>query len=129
MKRVTGIGGIFLRVSDFERSRAWYEKHLGISTEATGYTAFSWRDDENPELKGTTVWSLFKPDSDYFGNRAAQCMVNYRVENLSELLAALRTEGVKVEDNIEEYEFGKFGWIYDPDGNKIELWEPVDAHV
>lgn len=126
MKRVTGIGGIFFKVQDFQQMRSWYSKHLGISTEEGGYGLFWSRDDERPEERKSTTWSLFKADSDYFQPSTAPFMINYRVENLFALLEALRSEGVRVEDKIEEYEFGKFGWIYDPEGNKIELWEPID---
>ncbi|MBD1210970.1 MAG: VOC family protein [Ignavibacteria bacterium] len=126
MKRVTGIGGIFFKVQDFQQMRSWYSKHLGISTEEGGYGLFWSRDDERPEERKSTTWSLFKADSDYFQPSTAPFMINYRVENLVALLEALRSEGVRVEDKIEEFEFGKFGWIYDPEGNKIELWEPID---
>lgn len=126
MKRVIGIGGIFFKVQDFQQMRSWYSKHLGIPTEEGGYGLFWSRDDEHPEERKSTTWSLFKADSDYFQPSTAPFMINYRVENLVALLEALRSEGVRVEDKIEEYEFGKFGWIYDPEGNKIELWEPID---
>ncbi len=126
MKRVTGIGGIFFKTQDVKQMRDWYSKHLDIPVEEGGYGLFRWRDDENPEMRKSTTWSLFKADTDYFAPSTAPFMINYRVENLVELLDTLRKEGVRVEDKIEEYEFGKFGWIYDPEGNKIELWEPID---
>lgn len=125
MKRVTGLGGIFFKVQDFNQMRDWYTKHLGIPAEG-GYGLFWWRDDEQPEVRKSTTWSLFKHDTDYFQPSTAPFMINYRVDNLVELLDALRKEGVRVEDKIEEFEYGKFGWIYDPEGNKIELWEPID---
>lgn len=127
MKRVTGIGGIFFKAQDVSEMRTWYSKHLGIPVEEGGYGLFWWRDDEQPTTRKSTTWSLFTKESDYFQPSTAPFMINYRVENLVALLEELRKEGVRVEDKIEEYEYGKFGWIYDPEGNKIELWEAVDA--
>ena len=124
MKRVTGIGGIFIKSADVERLREWYRKHLGIEIEPWGGTAFSWAGPHNPGGQGSTVWNIFEASSDYFNPSQAQFMVNYRVERLHPLLAALRAEGCQVDDKVEESEYGKFGWVLDPDGNKIELWEP-----
>ena len=116
MKRVTGIGGIFIKSADPARLREWYRRHLGLDIEAWGGLAFT-----GP---GTTVWNLFESSSNYFAPSQASFMVNYRVERLHPLLAALRAEGCQVDDKIDESEYGKFGWVVDPDGNKIELWEP-----
>lgn len=124
MKRVTGIGGIFIKSANVERLREWYRKHLGIEVEPWGGTAFQWRGPHNPDGLGTTVWNIFEASSGYFDPSKAQFMVNYRVEALHPLLAALRGEGCQVDDKVEESEYGKFGWVVDPDGNKIELWEP-----
>jgi len=104
--------------------RAWYTTHLGIHTDQYGAT-FDWRK-ENGE-KGYTVWSTFKEDTRYFDPSDKPFMFNYRVENLEELLKVLAAEGVQVVGTIEVYDYGKFGWIMDPEGNKIELWEPVDT--
>jgi catechol 2,3-dioxygenase-like lactoylglutathione lyase family enzyme len=124
MKRVTGIGGIFIKSADPARLRDWYQKHLGIPIEAWGGAAFQWAGPHNPDGHGTTVWSLFESGSNYFEPSAAPFMVNYRVDALRPLLEVLRAEGCTVVDKVEESEFGKFGWVIDPDGNKIELWEP-----
>lgn len=124
MKRVTGIGGIFIKSADPPRLRAWYQKHLGINVESWGGTAFSWAGEHNPGGHGMTVWNVFEASSNYFDPGRAQFMVNYRVAELHPLLAALRAEGCQVEDKVDESEFGKFGWVIDPDGNKVELWEP-----
>ncbi|MEP5612883.1 MAG: VOC family protein [Cyclobacteriaceae bacterium] len=125
MKRVTGIGGMFFKSEDPKKMQDWYNKHLGIEmNEWSGL--FKWRDLENKEKVGTTIWSPFQKDTDYFGPSEKDYMFNYRVENLTELLAQLKKEGVKVIDKVEEYDYGKFGWIMDPEGRKIELWEPID---
>jgi predicted enzyme related to lactoylglutathione lyase len=124
MKRVTGIGGIFIKSADPDRLRNWYRKHLGIEVESWGGTSFRWAGSGNPEGQGSTAWSVFEATSDYFEPSSAPFMVNYRVANLHDLLAALREEGCQVQGKVDESEFGKFGWVVDPDGNKIELWEP-----
>jgi len=124
-KRVTGIGGIFFKCENKEAMRKWYSDHLGIHTETWG-GQFEWRDIEKPDKKCLTAWSPFEMSSTYFGPSEKEYMFNYRVENLKELLQTLKEEGVEVIDKIEEFEYGKFGWIMDPEGRKIELWEPVD---
>jgi len=127
MKRVTGIGGIFIKSADPARLRVWYQKHLGIPVEAWGGTAFQWAGPDNPDGHGTTVWNVFEATSNYFNPSAAPFMVNYRVADLRALIAALRAEGCQVDDKVDESEYGKFGWVIDPDGNKIELWEPPEG--
>ncbi len=124
MKRVTGVGGVFMKCKDPQAMYAWYEQHLGIKRDESQAVTFPWRDSEEPEKTGMTVWSLFPEDSKYFNPSSSRFMMNYRVENLDEVLQALRAEGVQVDDKVESYEFGKFGWIMDPEGNRIELWEP-----
>ena len=124
MKRVTGIGGIFIKSADTKRLREWYRKHLGIDISEWGGASFKWAGPDNPSGQGTTVWSVFEASSNYFDPGKAPFMVNYRVDKLHPLLAALREEGCQVVDKVEESEYGKFGWVLDPDGNKIELWEP-----
>jgi catechol 2,3-dioxygenase-like lactoylglutathione lyase family enzyme len=124
MAKVTGIGGVFFKVKDADASRKWYQEHLGIPIEDYGGSAFKWRDAQNPQRLGSTVWSPFPENTKYFQPSTASFMVNYRVDHLDELLAQLRAAGVRVDDKVEDYPYGKFGWIYDPDGNKIELWEP-----
>ncbi len=126
MKRVTGIGGVFFKSEQPEKLKKWYWEHLGVTPDDEGYVSFEWRDKEDPDRVGMTAWEVFKADTDYFDRSKSPFMINYRVENLKELLDLLREEGVEVEDKIEEASFGKFGWIYDPDGSKIELWEPPE---
>ncbi|MDE2257827.1 MAG: VOC family protein [Xanthomonadaceae bacterium] len=124
MKRVTGIGGVFFKSKDPEALGVWYKTHLGIDVQAWGGAAFQWKSADNPEGTGTTAWNPFAEDTRYFAPSSAPFMINYRVADLPALLAVLRAEGVTVLDKVEESEFGKFGWIIDPDGNKIELWQP-----
>jgi predicted enzyme related to lactoylglutathione lyase len=124
MKRVTGIGGIFFRAKNIDEMRKWYEQHLGIQIEDYGGHTFRWRQKEQPERTGSTVWSPFPDDTTYFGDRKNTFMINYRVDNLDEVLEALKQEGVQVDDQIYEQEYGRFAWITDPEGNRIELWEP-----
>jgi predicted enzyme related to lactoylglutathione lyase len=125
MKRVTGLGGVFFKCDDPEKMKNWYREHLGIESDQYG-SMFEWRQKENPEQKGITVWSPFPSATGYFAPSDKPYMFNYRVENLHALLEMLRKEGVQVVGEVEEYDYGKFGWIMDPEGNKIELWEPVD---
>jgi predicted enzyme related to lactoylglutathione lyase len=124
---VTGIGGIFFKSRDPKALGAWYREHLGIGVEDWGGAAFRWASSENPSGTGTTIWSPFKADTEYFAPSNAAFMINYRVEDLHALLAQLRIEGCDVVDQVEESEFGKFGWVIDPDGNKIELWQPPEG--
>lgn len=127
MRRVTGIGGIFFKTEDPKKIREWYGKHLGFDITEWGAT-FQWKDlnDPNAKVPAGTAWSPFKSDTDYFQPSTKPYMFNYRVENLVELLKVLKEEGVAVLEKVEEYPYGKFGWIMDPEGNKIELWEPKD---
>jgi predicted enzyme related to lactoylglutathione lyase len=124
MKRVTGIGGIFFQARDPVALRAWYKRHLGIKVQEWGGAAFSWTDGAGNPAKGTTIWSIADAGSDYFAPGTLTFMINYRVEDLAALLQVLREEGCKVMDKTDESEYGKFGWIVDPEGNKIELWQP-----
>ena len=123
MTRVTGIGGIFLKARDPDALLDWYRDRLGLEVQSWGGVAFRWHE-PLPEPHGVTVWSVFPSTSAYFDPSPAPFMVNYRVENLAEVLAALRSEGCTVDDRIEESEYGKFGWVMDPEGNRVELWEP-----
>lgn len=127
MKRVTGIGGIFFKAKDPKALGAWYKAHLGIDVQEWGGAAFQWKGPHNPEGTGTTVWSPFPSDTSYFAPSPAPFMINYRVDDLQAVLAALRAEGVQVDANTQESEFGKFGWVVDPEGNKIELWQPPEG--
>lgn len=123
MRRVTGIGGIFFKSRDPQALADWYRTHLGMAVEPWGGVAFRWADD-NPSGTGTTIWSPFKDDTGYMDPSTAPFMVNFRVEDLHGLLAALRAEGCQVLDKVDESEYGKFGWVLDPEGNKLELWQP-----
>ena len=125
MKRVTGLGGIFFKCTDKENMQKWYQNHLGIESDQYG-GKFIWRDSENSDKQCLTIWGPFDEDTDYFNPSQKPFMFNYRVDNLVELLETLKKEGVEIVGEIEEYEYGKFGWIMDPEGNKIELWEPMD---
>lgn len=124
MKRVTGIGGIFFKSEDPTRLREWYREHLGIESEGDSGASFHWREADDPEQKGFTVWSAFPANTRYFDPSKAPFMINYRVANLDWLLQQLRAEGVEADPRVEEYDYGRFAWIMDPDGNRIELWEP-----
>jgi predicted enzyme related to lactoylglutathione lyase len=124
-KKVTGIGGIFFKTKDPEKMKSWYQKNLGLVTNDYG-SVFEFRSTDVPDSKGYLVWSPFKSDTKYFDPSKKEFMINYRVENLVELLEELRNDGIEIVGEIEEYEYGKFAHIVDPEGNKIELWEPVD---
>lgn len=123
MKRVTGIGGIFFKAKDPKALTEWYGKHLGVPVEKWGGVIFRWATD-NPSGEGSTTWSPFKEDTTYFAPSTSSFMINFRVADLHALLAALRAEGCAVQDKVDESEYGKFGWVVDPEGNKVELWEP-----
>ena len=123
-KRVTGIGGIFFKSRDPDALRAWYRKHLGMDIQPWGGLTFQWHDPAAPTPDGATVWSVFDAGSTYFAPSTAPFMINYRVEDLHAVLALLRAEGCQVDDKVEESEYGKFGWVMDPDGNRVELWQP-----
>jgi len=127
MKRVTGLGGVFFKTTDPKKLKEWYGKHLGLPIDDYG-ASFRWIDTQSKDAKtpALTAWSPFKDDTTYFAPSEKPFMFNYRVENLVELLKVLKEEGVQVVGEVEEFSYGKFGWIMDPDGNKIELWEPKD---
>ncbi len=129
MTRVTGIGGVFFKAADPKGLQAWYQKHLGIDVHAWGGTTFPWTDADGTPTGGMTVWSIMGRDSDSFAPSTAPFMVNYRVADLHGLLAELRAEGCRVLEKVDESEYGKFGWVIDPEGNKVELWEPPAGHA
>lgn len=122
MKRVTGIGGIFVSANDPKALCTWYKTHFGIDIQEWGGAAFRWADDTGAPTAGTTMWSV--GDGSYFTPSNATFMMNYRVDDLHSRLSRFRLENCQVLDKIEESEFGKFGWVMDPEGNKVELWEP-----
>jgi predicted enzyme related to lactoylglutathione lyase len=127
MKRVTGIGGVFFNARDPAALRAWYKRHLGIEVQEWGGAAFSWTDDTGKPTAGTTIWSVGDADGDDFAPSTSQFMINYRVADLAALLRALREEGCNVLEKTDDSEYGKFGWVMDPEGNKVELWQPPEG--
>ena len=124
MKRVTGIGGIFFQAKDAPALQAWYKRHLGVDVQEWGGTAFRWTDSDGKPTGGTTVWSVSAKEDDQFAPSKAPFMVNYRVDDLHAVVAALKAEGCNVLDKIDDSEYGKFAWVIDPEGNKVELWQP-----
>ena len=123
IKRVTGIGGFFFKTENPQQTKEWYKNHLGIPTDDYGWT-FWWKDKEGNDC--CTQWSPFDAKTNYFSPSTKEFMINYRVDNLEVLLEVLKEEGVTIIGEMQTYDYGKFGWILDPEGNKIELWEPVD---
>lgn len=126
MKKVTGIGGIFFKCKDPEKVKEWYKTHLGLNTDQYG-AMFEWRLTEDPTKKGLTQWSTFPDTTKYFDPSPQSFMINYRVEDLEALIEELKKEGVTIVDEMETYDYGKFIHILDSEGNKIELWEPIDS--
>jgi predicted enzyme related to lactoylglutathione lyase len=122
--RVTGIGGVFFKARDRAGLGEWYRRHLGIDVQDGGFAVFRWRDADDPARGGATVWSLFPEDTEYFGSKDQRAMVNYRVADLDQVLDGLRREGVTVDERVQETPEGRFGWIVDPEGNRVELWQP-----
>ena len=125
MKRVTGVGGVFFSAKDPTALQSWYKTHLGIDVQPWGGAAFPWVDDAGTPVNGTTAWLI--GDGSSFAPGNAAFMVNYRVADLHGLLKALREEGCQVLDKVEESDFGIFGWVIDPEGNKVELWQPPEG--
>jgi len=123
MKRVTGLGGLFFKSDDPEKLYDWYEKHLGIAR-VQGAVTFNWCDANEPTRSGMTVWAIFPRDSKYFDPSRAGFMMNFRVADLDGLLEKLQEKGVEIDSHREDSDYGRFAWIMDPDGNRIELWEP-----
>jgi len=126
-KRVTGLGGMFFKSRDPKATLDWYRTHLGIDAEDWGGYAFQWTEKDRPEQTGYTVWSAFPADTKHFAPGDQEFMVNYRVADLVGLIAALKSEGVEVVEDVQQHENGKFAWILDPEGRKVELWEPVPS--
>jgi len=124
MARVTGIGGVFFRARDPKALAAWYAKHLGIQVQPWGGAKFVWSD-EVPAGTGATAWNPFPQDTKYFGSSGQAYMINYRVDDLDALLAQLKASGVAPDPHREDSSFGRFAWITDPEGNRLELWQPL----
>lgn len=125
MKKVTGIGGVFFKSKDPKKMTEWYQKHLGLNTNPYGAT-FEWYEGADSTKKGQTQWTPFPEITKYFEPSAKDFMINYRVENLKALVEELKKDGVTILDAIETYDYGKFVHILDAEGNKIQLWEPID---
>ncbi|MBI3790283.1 MAG: VOC family protein [Gemmatimonadetes bacterium] len=124
MKRVTGIGGIFFKAKDAPALRAWYQQHLGIDVQPWGGASFTWADADGKPYAGTTVWNIAPATTKAYEPSQASFMVNYRVDDLLALVKVLREEGCNVLEKVDDSEYGKFAWVIDPEGNKVELWQP-----
>jgi len=124
--RATGIGGIFLKAKDPRALKQWYADYLGMRMVASG-TNFEWRQGMDSTKKGFTLWAPFKETTKYFQPSDKQFMINYRVEGLDALLAKMKQHGIMPTDSVEHSSYGSFGHLMDPEGNKIELWEPDDV--
>ncbi len=124
--KVTGIGGIFFKSANPKVTKDWYSKNLGLAVNDYG-SAFEFRNAHHPEEINYLNWSPFKDDTDYFNPSKKEFMINYRVQNIEQLVKDLKANGVTIVDEIESFDYGKFIHIMDPEGNKIELWEPVDS--
>lgn len=125
MKKATGIGGIFFKCEDPQKMKEWYSEHLGMQTNEYG-ALFEFRTMSDPDKRGYLQWSTFSKDSKYMDPGTKDFMINYRVQNIEAIVEEMKAAGVNVVDEIETYEYGKFVHVVDPEGNKIELWEPVD---
>jgi predicted enzyme related to lactoylglutathione lyase len=121
--RILGIGGIFFKSANHDQLSTWYREKMGVDHGQYGAT-FKWRSMEEPAQDRLTVWSIFPASSDYFGPSPSTFMINYIVDDLDALLEKMRSSGVQIDPKREDAGFGRFAWVYDPDGNKIELWEP-----
>jgi catechol 2,3-dioxygenase-like lactoylglutathione lyase family enzyme len=122
--RVIGIGGVFLKSPHKKNLQSWYHDHLGVP-QGTHGSMFPWRAHDQPEVEHLTVWSVFPADTKYFDPSTAPFMINYIVDDLDALLAKLSARGVNIDPKREDHDYGRFAWVFDPDGNKIELWEPA----
>ena len=127
LTRVTGIGGVFFKSGDPSLTREWYLTHLGIAFQDWGGFSFLWQERDQPSETGYTVFGVFSDSTEYFSPSNEPYMLNFRVADLDGLVAALRDEGVEIAGEIEQHPNGKFAWILDPEGRKVELWEPVPS--
>ena len=123
MAKATGLGGVFLRARDPKKLTAWYGEHLGLTVTDWGGVLFVWDECPAPEGHGATVWSLFPSGTDYFGDSGQQTMLNFRVDDLDALLTDLAAKGVWIDPKRQDEENGRFAWIKDGEGNRVELWE------
>ncbi len=123
-EKVTGLGGVFLKSKNVQESVDWYSKNFGMDF-SYSFSNLQWRDVHQKETICNTVFSFFAQETKYFGKSTKDFMLNFRVKNLDEILHELRSSEIEVDEKVETYDYGKFGWIYDPEGNRIELWEPI----
>ena len=126
--RIVGIGGIFFKSANQQQLKEWYAKHLGLADSGHGEVMLPWREKDNPESEQVTVWSIFPATTKYFEPSSASFMLNYIVDDLEALLDRLAKEGVHIDPKRQDESYGRFAWIYDPDGNKIELWQPLNPN-
>ncbi len=124
--RILGIGGVFFKSANRDQMREWYSKHLGLADKGQG-VMLPWREHDDPQKEHVTVWSVFPASTKYFDPSAAPFMINYIVDDMDALLDRLKQEGVKIDPKRMDESYGRFAWIYDSDGNKIELWQPLPA--
>ena len=127
MPRIIGIGGVFFKAENPEKLAEWYKRHLDMPVAEHGSAVLRWREFESPQTEHATAWGPFPIDTDYFDPTNKPFMINYIVEDLDGLLDQLAAAGVWVDERREEYEYGRFAWIQDPEGTRIELWEPRHA--
>ncbi len=124
--RILGIGGVFFKSANRDQMREWYSKHLGLTDSGQG-VMLPWRQHDDPQQEQVTVWTIFPASTKYLDPSPAPFMVNYIVDDMDALLERLKHEGVKIDDKRMDESYGRFAWIYDSDGNKIELWQPLPA--
>lgn len=124
MGKAIGIGGAFFKSQDPKKLQAWYEEHLGLEPDEEGYIHFGWPKQAKADPNAYTLWGPFPSDTKYFGTGGQSFMINFVVNDLDGVLSQLRSKGVEVDDHIEEHSEGRFGWFVDPEGNRMELWEP-----
>ena len=124
LEQVTGMGGVFFKAKDPKAAVAWYRANLGIQAKG-GHTDFTWREKDHPDQIGHTAWRIFSTNTTYFGQSTSPLMINYRVANMDHMLEQLRRNQVSIE-KVQDYDYGRFAWISDPEGNRIELWEPKE---
>lgn len=123
--RILGIGGIFFTSPNKQRLEDWYRDRLGIDSKPNEGARLEWRSHEDPGKEHFTVWSIFPDSTNYLNPSKSSFMINYIVDDLDAFLDKLRAADVKIDPNREDYDYGRFAWTYDPDGNKIELWQPL----
>jgi len=120
MGKVTGVGGVFFKATDPKVLQAWYAQHLGVPLSEYGFSSF-----EGPEAQGTTAFAFFPADSQYFGEETQRAMINFRVDSLDEVLERLKAAGARIDPKRQDESYGRFAWFWDPEGNRVELWEPA----